>query len=223
MIGRLRQLLVTGGAVVLPLFASAHNGEWLLAKLTIGREGGLTLRVTADAEANAHIADEASLAREARRLLLLHDGQETRPWADLAPAPTFGRTDQLDPEAPLGHTAEELARRYTLLQASWRWPDPPARFTLRMPENSTHTVILWLVDERRPKGDPRWVMLIGGDESPLIAVADKPARREAPWWLSPGIGEFTVVALVSALGMLLVWFALGLNRVGGWLDRKRKP
>ena len=222
MIRRLRQACLLGGAIVLPLFVSAHNGEWLLAKLTIGPDGGLTLRVTADAEANFHISDEASLAREAKELLLLDDGQETRPWADLAPAPRFDRTDRLDPEAPLGHAPEELARRYNLLQATWRWPDPPARFTLRVPEKSPHTVILWLVDERRPKGDPRWVMLIGGDESPLIATSDKPARRESARGPNPGLGMPTLVALASALVVLLAWCAFNLRRIGAWLDRRRR-
>ncbi len=223
MIGGLRQTCLLGGALLLPLFVSAHNGEWLLAKLTIGREGGITLRVTADAEANFLIKDRADLAREAKGLLLLNDGKETRPWADLAPAPTFGQTDRLDPAAPLGHTAEELTRRYTLLQATWRWDDPPAKFTLRAPEQNPHTVILWLVDERQPQGEPRWVMLIGGDESPLIQLSAPAPRRELPWWLSPGISDFVIPAIATVAAMLLVWFALGLNRIGERLDRKRKP
>jgi hypothetical protein len=110
-----------------------------------------------------------------------------------------------------------------LLQATWRWDDPPAKFTLRAPEKSPHTVILWLVDERQPKGEPRWVMLIGGDESPLIQLSAPEPRRELPWWLSPGISDFVIPALATVAGMLLVWFALSLNRVGEWLDRKRKP
>ena len=223
MIGRLRQLAATGGALLLPLFASAHNGEWLLAKLTTHAAGGVTLTVTVDAEANFLIKDQAALVREAKELLLLNDGKETRPWSEVAPAPTFGTTDRLDPAAPLGHTPEELARRYTLLQATWRWEDAPARFTLLSPEKSPHTVILWLDDERRAPGEPRWVMLIGGDESPLIAGAARPVPRAFPWWLEPGIGEVVLVTLASGVGLLLVWFALRLNRLGEWLDRKRKP
>jgi len=208
---------------LLPLFASAHNGEWLLAKLTIPASGEVSLTVTVDAEANFLIKDRADLAREAKELLLLNDGKETRPWSEVAPTPSFGTTDRLDPTAPLNHTPEELARRYTLLQATWHWDDPPAKFTLRAPEKSPHTVILWLVDERQPKGEPRWVMLIGGDESPLIQLNAPEPRRELPWWLSPGISDFVIPALATVAGMLLVWFALSLNRIGEWLDRKRKP
>lgn len=223
MIRGLRSACLLGGASLLPLFASAHNGEWLLAKLTIPASGEVSLTVTVDAEANFLIKDRADLAREAKELLLLNDGKETRPWSEVAPTPSFGTTDRLDPTAPLNHTPEELARRYTLLQATWRWDDPPAKFTLRAPEKSPHTLILWLVDERQPKGEPRWVMLIGGDESPLIQLAPPKPRRELPWWLSPGISDFVIPALATVAGMLLVWFALSLNRIGEWLDRKRKP
>ena len=223
MIRGLRSACLLGGASLLPLFASAHNGEWLLAKLTIPATGEVSLTVTVDAEANFLIKDRADLAREAKELLLLNDGKETRPWSEVAPTPSFGTTDRLDPTAPLNHTPEELARRYTLLQATWRWDDPPARFTLLAPEKSPHTVLLWLDDRRQPAAEARWVMLIGGDESPLIQLSTAEPRRALPWWLSPGISDFVIPALATVAGMLLVWFALSLNRVGEWLDRKRKP
>lgn len=223
MIRGLRSACLLGGASLLPLFASAHNGEWLLAKLTIPASGEVSLTVTVDAEANFLIKDRADLAREAKELLLLNDGKETRPWSEVAPTPSFGTTDRLDPAAPLNHTPEELARRYRLLQATWLWDDPPARFTLLAPEKSPHTVLLWLDDRRQPAAEARWVMLIGGDESPLIQLGAREPRRELPWWLEPGIGDFVLPAIATAIGMLLVWFALGLNRLGEWLDRKRKP
>lgn len=223
MIRGLRSACLLGGASLLPLFASAHNGEWLLAKLTIPASGEVSLTVTVDAEANFLIKDRADLAREAKELLLLNDGKETRPWSEVAPTPSFGTSDRLDPAAPLNHTPEELARRYRLLQATWRWDDPPARFTLLAPEKSPHTVLLWLDDRRQPAAEARWVMLIGGDESPLIQLSAPEPRRELPWWLEPGIGDFVLPAIATAIGMLLVWFALGLNRIGEWLDRKRKP
>lgn len=223
MIRGLRSACLLGGASLLPLFASAHNGEWLLAKLTIPASGEVSLTVTVDAEANFLIKDRADLAREAKELLLLNDGKETRPWSEVAPTPSFGTSDRLDPAAPLNHTPEELARRYRLLQATWRWDDPPARFTLLAPEKSPHTVLLWLDDRRQPAAEARWVMLIGGDESPLIQLGAREPRRELPWWLEPGIGDFVLPAIATGIGMLLVWFALGLNRLGEWLDRKRKP
>jgi len=216
----LRQAGLLGGALMLPLFASAHNGEWLLAKLTIPASGEVSLTVTVDAEANFLIKDPAALAREAKELLLLNDGKETRPWSEVAPAPTFGTADRLDPAAPLNHTPEELARRYTLLQATWRWDDPPPKFTLLAPEKSPHTVLLWLDDRRQASAEARWVMLIGGDESPMIQTGAAAPRKEPPGGLGPGL--VALVLLVAALGALLMGFAPGRKRVGEWLDRKRK-
>ena len=66
-------------------------------------------------------------------------------------------------------------------------------------------------------------MLIGGDESPLIQLGGAQPRSTPPWWLSPGIGDFVLPAVATVAGLLLVWFALRLNRLGEWLDRKRKP
>ena len=209
MIRGLRSACLLGGASLLPLFASAHNGEWLLAKLTIPASGEVSLTVTVDAEANFLIKDRADLAREAKELLLLNDGKETRPWSEVAPTPSFGTTDRLDPTAPLNHTPEELARRYTLLQATWHWDDPPAKFTLRAPEKSPHTVILWLVDERQPKGEPRWVMLIGGDESPLIEADRSIKDEDRPWWQRRrGWGRLIQHILVyGTFALLATWLA----------------
>ena len=75
----------------------------------------------------------------------------------------------------------------------------------------------------QPAAEARWVMLVGGDGSPLIQLSAPEPRRELPGWLGPGIGDFVLPAIATAIGMLLVWFALGLNRIGEWLDRKRKP
>jgi hypothetical protein len=177
----LRVLCLTGGALLLPLLASAHNGEWLLAKCTIGVDNDVTVRITADAEANPRIKTQADLIRETKGLLLVHDGQATRDFLELANPAELGVDDRLDAEAPLGHTPEELAKTYTLLRLTARAALTPRRFTFRLPEKNPHTVILWLVDERREKQEPRWVMLIGGDESPMIEV-DKERWYDRPWW-----------------------------------------
>ena len=64
MIRALRQLVVTWGALVLPLFVCAHNGEFLLAKLTLRTDGSCVLRVTVDTEANFNLQDRAQLPGE---------------------------------------------------------------------------------------------------------------------------------------------------------------
>jgi hypothetical protein len=202
----LRTVCLLGGALLLPLFASAHNGEWLLAKCTIGADN-VTVRITADAEANLRIKTQEDLVRETKGLLLLHDGQTTIDFLRQASRVDLGVDDRLDPAAPLGHTPEELAKSYTLLRLTARASVTPRKFTLRLPENSPHTVILWLVDERLEQQEPRWVMLIGGDESPLIEADRSIKDEDRPWWQRRrGPGSFLLnVLMYGTFALLATW------------------
>ena len=195
----LRRLVLTWGALVLPLFVCAHNGEFLLAKLTLRADGACVLRVTADTEANFTIQDRAQLAKAAETLFLVSAGKETTTLAKVAGEPTFSAETRLDPAAPLGHTAEELTKAYKLETVEWTWtPDTP-KFVLRLPEMSPHTVVLWLDDETKPAAKPRWVMMIAEDESPLIQAADpQPVGRT---------GRLLALALLFALSLVAAFFA----------------
>ncbi len=207
MIRGLRTACLLGGALLLPLFASAHNGEWLLAKCTIGADNSVTVRLTADAEANPRIKTQEDFVRETKGLLLVHDGDQTKDFLSLADKMELGVDERLDPAAPLGHTPEELAKSYQLLKFTARARLTPDRFTFRLPEKSPHTVILWLVDERLEKQEPRWVMLIGGDESPLIKVRLQDNRGDGPWWRGRrGMLMLDAFGLL-VLGSLATWLA----------------
>jgi len=166
----LRQRVVTWGALVLPLFVYAHNGEFLLAKLTLRTDGECVLRVTVDTEANFNIQDRAQLAKAAENLFQLSAGKETTALRKVAGEPSFSSESKLDPAAPLGHTAEEIAKSYKLEVVEWTWTPASPKFVLRLPELSPHTVVLWLNDETKPVAKPRWVMMIAEDESPLITA-----------------------------------------------------
>jgi len=204
----LRTVCLLGGALLLPLFASAHNGEWLLAKCTIGADNSVTVRITADADANPRIKTEEDLVRETKGLLLVHDGKTTTDFLTLANRIDRGVDDRLDPAAPLGHTPEELAKAYTLLKLTAQASLTPRKFTLRLPENSPHTVILWLVDERLEQQEPRWVMLIGGDESPLIEADRRTIEDDRPWWQRRGWGRSLQHVLVyGTYALLATWLA----------------
>ncbi len=208
MIRGLRTVCLLGGALLLPLFASAHNGEWLLAKCTIGADNSVTVRITADADANPRIKTEEDLVRETKGLLLVHDGKTTTDFLTLANRIDRGVDDRLDPAAPLGHTPEELAKAYTLLKLTAQASLTPRKFTLRLPENSPHTVILWLVDERLEQQEPRWVMLIGGDESPLIEADRRTIEDDRPWWQRRGWGRSLQHVLVyGTFALLATWLA----------------
>ena len=195
----LRRLVLTWGALVLPLFVCAHNGEFLLAKLTLKADGACVLRVTADTEANFNIQDRAQLAKAAENLFLVSSGKETTSLTKIAGEPAFASATKIDPAAPLGHTAEEMAKDYRLEVAEWTWTPENPKFVLRLPEMSPHTVVLWLDDETKPAAKPRWVMMIAEDESPLITAA-------APTESSRAGRVVTLVALF-ALSLIAALFA----------------
>ena len=167
----LRHLVVTWGALVLPLFVCAHNGEFLLAKLTLRSDGSCVLRVTVDTEANFNLQNRAQLTKAADGLFLVSAGKETASLGKVAGEPSFFSETKLDPAAPLGHTPEEMAKAYKLEVVEWTWTPASPKFLLRLPEMSPHTVVLWLNDETKPAAKPRWVMMIAEDESPLITAA----------------------------------------------------
>jgi hypothetical protein len=179
----------------------------LLAKCTIGADNNVTVRITADAEANPRIKTQEDLVRETKGLLLLHDGQTTTDFLRQASRVDLGVDDRLDPAAPLGHTPEELAKSYTLLRLTARASVTPRKFTLRLPENSPHTVILWLVDERLVQPEPRWVMLIGGDESPLIEADRSIKDEDRPWWQRGRTGRWSLlnVLIYGTFALLATW------------------
>lgn len=189
---------------MLPLFVCAHNGEFLLAKLTLRADGSCVLRVTADTEANFTIQDRAQLAKAAENLFLLSAGKDTSPLAKIAGEPTFSAETKLDPAAPLGHTAEELAKSYKLEIVEWTWTPESPKFVLRLPEMSPHTVVLWLDDETKPSAKPRWVMMIAEDESPLItAVPPLPAALRLRMLILCGGTMIFLAILFTGLGLYI--------------------
>jgi hypothetical protein len=198
-----RWLAATWGALVLPLFVCAHDGEALLARLTLRADGSCALQVTADLEANFRIKQEAELAQAAAGLFVVTSERDQRPLGSLAGSPAISAATKLDPDAPIPHSAEELAKTFRLGRAEWRWTPAPRNFVLRLPPESPHTVLLWLVDETKPDLKPRWVMMIAGDESPLIQAHEPSGMTGRRMLLFCGGAMLMAVALFAGLGLLL--------------------
>jgi hypothetical protein len=180
------------------LFVCAHDGEALMARLTLRADGSCALQVTADLEANLRIKDEAELARAAAGLFAVSTDRDPRPLGSLAGPPAISAATKLDPDAPMPPSAEERAKTFRLGRAEWRWTPAPRNFVLRLPPDCPHTVLLWLVDETKPELKPRWVMMIAGDESPLIQAHEPSAMTggQSLAWLG-------ALGLLAGLGILL--------------------
>jgi hypothetical protein len=199
----LRQLVLTWGAFVLPLLLSAHNGEVLLARLTLHADGQCSLKVTADLDANFNLRERAELAKAAEGLFTVSTGKDLFPLTQAAGAPDFSSATKLETDSPFQHTAEELAKSYRLESAEWRWTPEPRNFLLRLPDESPHTVLLWLVDETKPGAKARWVMMVAGDESPLIQAHEPTGHVGRRMLLICG-GLMLTVATALVGGFLLL-------------------
>lgn len=186
---------------------SAHNGEVLLAKLELRPDGTVSLRVTADLDANFNIQSPEQMAAAAPKFFDLADGKDTQDLGKVAGEVSLSSEDRLDPDVPLGHTTEELAKTYRLATAEWVWASETRSFVLRVPDDSPHTFLLWVAAPGQPKDKQKWVMLIGGDESPLITV--NTPRKLSGW-------DFLLVGLVSlAIGLPI------LTTVGLYIKNRR--
>jgi hypothetical protein len=199
----LRQLVLTWGALVLPLFVSAHNGEVLLSRLTLHADGTCSLKVTADLEGNYNIRERAELAKAVEGLFMVSTGKDSFALKEATGEPDFSSATKLDLDSPFQHTAEELAKSYKLESAEWRWTPEPRNFLLRLPDESPHTVLLWLVDETKPGTKARWVMMVAGDESPLIQAHEPTGHLGRRMLLLCG-GTMLIVAAALAFGFLIL-------------------
>ena len=203
MIRALHQLVLTWGALVLPLFVSAHNGEVLLSRLTLHADGSCSLKVTADLEGNYNIRERAELAKAVEGLFTVSTGKDSFALKEATGAPDFSSATKLDLDSPLQHTAEELAKSYQLESAEWRWTPDPHNFILRLPDESPHTVLLWLVDETKPGAKARWVMMVAGDESPLIQAHEDTGHLGRRMLILCG-GTMLIVAAALVFGFLML-------------------
>lgn len=199
--GFLARFIFTGGALLAPLFASAHGTEFLLGKLTLAPDA-LRLELTADCEGNPMIADRAEAEKILPAALRMRIGDSTNTLGSLASLKLEERT-KFDETAPLPPGTFDNSISHRLLTAVWQWTPEraslPVRFTV--PKGSVHDVLLWVVDPSTPKEPPRWMVLLGGDATPEIVVPSR-GRWIGRWWLAGG----------GACGLVLI----------GWFWRRRQ-
>ena len=169
-----RFILATGGAMLAPLFVSAHGTELLLAKLSLA-PGEVRLEITADCEGSPMIADKKHASEVLPIALQMQTAGGEQPLGALSAVRLEDRT-RFDETAPLPPGTFDNSVTHQLLTGVWRWkPDREAvRFTV--PKNSKHDVLLWMVDPAKPNESPKWMVLLGGDVTPDIPLP----RRE--WW-----------------------------------------
>ncbi|MFM9001387.1 MAG: hypothetical protein ACKORB_07165 [Opitutia bacterium] len=208
MIRRTLSLVLAWGALALPMSVYGHNGEVLVARLTLRGDGSCALRVTADLDANYRIRDRERMMEAMDGLLLVSYGTAAEPFARSAGTPKFSVTTRLETDSPFQHTPEELARTYRLDNAEWEWTPHKPGFVLSLPEGSPHTVLLWMLDETKAGEKSRWTMMVAGDESPLI-TAPVPLRVR-----TDGRGLRWPYMAAAMIGMTAAWLVA--RRLARW-------
>lgn len=194
---------IAGGAIVLPLLASGHGSEFLEAKFFFDRSGTAHLEVTADYSGNPMIADEKEARAALDDILRVKIGDAEHKLADLAPVKLEPR-DQPDPTSPMPRAPEFQSMKHELLTALWQWRPTGKTMQFVLPQGRQHSMVFWMKEENVK--EPRWVMLIAGDETPIIAVPDSLAVvyvwfEPVPLWVS----ALALFVLVVACFLLWHW------------------
>jgi hypothetical protein len=181
-----------------PLFVSAHGTEFLLARLNIA-PGEMRLEITADCGGNPMIASREEAASILPGALEMQAGTVTGKLVQFAGMRLEDRS-QFDETAPLPPGTFDNSVSHQLLTGLWQWkPDhEPVRFTV--PKGSKHDVLLWIVDSSKPEESPRWMMLLGGDVTPPIAVPGR-TLPDGRWWTAGG--AIALMALLLPVSRLL--------------------
>ncbi len=199
-----------GVLAALPSLAHGHGAEFLFAQLTFCRDGACELKLTADYVGNPMIQSEEEARTIIAHLFHIREGERITPMQQLG-APAFTKHTRLDPSTPTFQSAGNVESENHLITGLWRWRPSMPSFTLEIPRDQYHDALLWTVDERQPpQPQNRWVMLLSGDESPVItpphtsppaSVAEVSAPDTWPWLtgtLALGLGIVVPIALRSS-------------------------
>ncbi len=179
MIRILQLAILSGAAIVLPLSAWAHGSEFLTAKALLLRDGGVQLEVTADYGDNPMITSEEEAKIAVTNALRCQcEGTDA---ANPLSAPKLEKRTQPDPSSPLPVDPLSKYQAHSMLTAVWQLHPSAPSISFKVPEGSSQSVILWMQHEAQPDEKPRWVMLVGGDESPAIVLAAPTACIPFHW------------------------------------------
>ena len=205
--GSILAILCAGGALLLPLRAYGHGGQFFLAKLSEPDAGSnrlgfpgtckvLRLEVTADYGANPMLNGEADAASALTHILLLRNEGVLSELEQVA-VRRFEKRTKSDTSSPLVAGPDE-GEAHQLLTVIWEWPRTSDAIAFEIPKGNPQNVIFWRIDPQTQQPQPPWSALIAGDSTPVIALAVCGAYHRM---LCLGAG---IAGLLIVLG-LIVW------------------
>jgi hypothetical protein len=202
---RIRSVLITAGAAIaLPLSVYGHGSEFLLAKVQLMKDTSLLVEITADYGENPMLSSEDEARAALKDALSVRAGNAVRPLNDLALV-HFEKRAQQDPTAPLPRDPLADDKPHQLLTASWRWKPAEDSVCFEVPQATSQTLIMWVMDQDQPPPVTKWRMLIAGDVTPPVALP------RTAWVL-----DKATMAILACLALLGVASLLR----SSWLNRK---
>ena len=203
---RAAQYFLLGVLAALPSLAHGHGAEFLFAQLTFCRDGACELKLTADYVGNPLIQSEEEARTIITHLFQIREGELITPMQKIG-APTFTKHTRLDPTTPEFQSAGNVESENHLITGHWRWRPQAPTFTLEIPRDQYHDALLWTTDEQQPpEPQNRWVMLLSGDVSPLLAhpsfssASPQHLVSSMPW---PWVTSFAALGLAIILPLAL--------------------
>jgi hypothetical protein len=178
---RINRVLAAFAALLSPAAAFGHSSEFILAKVT-PQAGRVSLELAIDCGGHPMIRSEAEARAVLGKVLRVQTSGGVRELGALAPLRIERRT-QIDPDAPIPRDPEDEARPHQLVCALWSWKCTGQTVAFEVPPDAGQTLILW-TPAKLPGETPRWVILLGGDVSPDLAI---PRRQVSPWLIA-GVG-----------------------------------
>ncbi len=152
--------------------ASAHGGEYLLAKVAFSGHGVVQVEITADyGGANPMIDTEEAAVEAVSSVLQVRMMGAPQPLSAFS-KPRFEKRAQFDPTSPYAALPPDGpdAKPHQLITGIWSWKPSTEALTFEIPHGDPENVALWTIDERLPQRQPRWLYLIAGDFTPAIPV-----------------------------------------------------
>ncbi|MEY4483178.1 MAG: hypothetical protein RL693_630 [Verrucomicrobiota bacterium] len=188
-------LLFIGGAMLAPLSAFGHGGEFLLARLSVLPNREVRLEITADYGENPMISSAEDAQALIPVILQLQSDGKAHSLDEMSPG-KFEKRGKLDPTAPIPVPPGEAEKVHELITGTWQWKATGDSLRFQVPKGNPHNVLLWVTNEQTAMEKPRWDLLIAGDVSPVIALPPATVRD----------GKFVIMTLIACIGMGVVWF-----------------
>lgn len=171
--------------------ALAHGTEFVLAKLQFDGAGAVRLEMTADYGQNPLIPDEVAARDVLTHVLRVREGDGYRELSGLR----FEKREKPDPSAPVPTSTPGEDSPHELLTAVWEGEPADHALAFEVKDHSPHDVVLW-TDAGAAGGKTKWMMLISGDRSPVIAVPGRRSRWKSAWLWGGGVAAMVMVGLV---------------------------